>query len=164
MREINLTQGETAKVDDEDFEWLNSFKWCTHKNINNFYAIRSVRVNGKKVSQKMNQLIMGDNPLKLMIDHRDGNGLNNQKSNLRFCTNQENQMNQRPQKNCSSVYKGVYWQKQKKRWRARIKINRKFTHIGYFKIEEDAARAYNAAAIKSFGEFAYLNLFNKTNA
>jgi len=157
MKEIQLTQGQVALVDDEDYEWLNSFKWYAHKIGNTFYAARHIRVNGKQKHQHMHQLIMGDNPLKLMIDHRDGNGLNNQRSNLRFCTHQENQMNQRPRKNSSSVYKGVCWFKRDHKWMAQIRIYGKLIYLGCFDHEEDAAKAYDEVVIKHFGEFAVLN-------
>jgi hypothetical protein len=159
MKEIRLTQGQVALVDDENYDWLNSFKWYAIKDKNNFYAGRAIVVNGTRTTQRMHQLIMGDNQLKLEIDHIDGNGCNNHQINLRFCTNQENMMNRRPNKNCSSIYKGVGWYERYGKWTARIRINGRLFNLGYFKIEEDAAKAYDVAAIKYFGEFAKINTY-----
>lgn len=157
MKEIKLSQGLVALVDDDDYEWLNSFKWCVRKGGNNFYAKTGIRGHGIRAKQDMHKLIMGNNPLKPMIDHKDGNGLNNQRDNLRFCTAQENQMNARPQLNCYSLYKGVSWDKKRKKWVAYIRINRKMINLGGFNLEEDAAKAYDVAAIKHCPEFAKLN-------
>lgn len=115
MREIQLTQGQVAYVDDEDFEWLNQWKWTAKKHRSTFYAMRHVKINGAWTSQMMHILIMGDNPLKLGVDHHDGVGYNNKRINLRFCTNSENQMNRKPNKNCSSEHKGVCWNKMSKK-------------------------------------------------
>jgi len=157
MKEIKLTQNQFALVDDEDFEHLNQFKWCAHKRGNTFYAERSVPINGKYKTKAMHKFIMCDNPFKSDVDHRDGNGLNNQRGNLRFCTDQQNQMNAKPRKNCSSNYKGVSLHKPTNKWRARITIEGKLIYFGLFNSEEDAARIYDDAAIKYYGEFARLN-------
>jgi len=157
MRQIELTQGKVAWVDNEDFEWLNQLKWYAHKHGNTFYAIRGILINGKYKVQRMHKFIMGDNLGKSDIDHKDGDGLNNQKVNLRICTHQENMMNRRPNKNCSSIYKGVCWHKQTQKWVAKIWIDGKQIHLGYFIIEEDASRAYDKKSTELFGEFARLN-------
>ncbi len=94
---------------------------------------------------------------KMQIDHIDGNGLNNQKSNLRWCTYSENAMNAHKNRNGSSNYKGVDLQRKTKLWRCRIKINYIEIHGGYFRNEIDAAKKYDEMAIKYFGEFAKLN-------
>ena len=95
------------------------------------------------------------------IDHRDMNGLNNQRSNLRFCTLSQNAMNRRKRENTSSIYKGVYFNNQRgKKWKAQIRINGKQIHLGLFDFEVDAARAYNMKAIELFCEFANLNIID----
>jgi len=101
-----------------------------------------------------NNFILDDH---VEIDHKDLNPLNNMLSNLRIGTSSQNKMNRIKRKNCSSQYKGVSWRKDVKMWEARIQHNGKPIFLGLFIKETDAARAYNVAAIKYFGEFARLN-------
>lgn len=157
MRSIELTQGQVAWVDDEDFERVNAFKWYADKKGNTFYAVRAGVINGKRTTQSMHIFIMGYNPEKPIIDHIDGNGYNNWKLNLRPCTHQENLMNQRKRKNCSSDRIGVYWDKSRQKWMARIQVNKIRIHLGYFDNEEDAAKTRDAAAEIHHGKFARLN-------
>lgn len=161
MREIQLTQGKVAFVDDEDFNELMKYKWYTLKHRNTFYAARGIINNGKWKVQLMHRLIMGDNLEKPMIDHKDGDGWNNQRYNLRPCTNQENQMNRRPNRSCSSEYIGVCWDKPKQKWMARIRINGDRKHLGFFSIEEDAAKAWDNASLERNSGFNRLNFPNK---
>lgn len=154
MKEIQLSQGKFALVDDEDFDYLNQFKWCTTKYGNTFYAIRNIKVDGKYKKKFMHGVVMNGKG----IDHRDMNGLNNQKSNLRFCTKSENAMNMRKMENASSIYKGVHFFRQTGKWQSYITINRKRIHLGYFYSEVEAAKAYNTKAISLFCEFANLNI------
>jgi len=159
MKEIKLTQGKVALVDDEDFEKLNQFKWYTRKCGNVFYAARMSETNlGYRIILPMHRVVM-NTPKDMKTDHIDHNGLNNQKSNLRICTNIQNVYNKRPQINSSSKYRGVSFIKSssKKKWRAAIKHNGKDYHLGCFEYEIDAAKAYNIAANKFWGEFAYMN-------
>ena len=88
---------------------------------------------------------------------KDGDGLNNQKANLRICTRSQNKMNGKSYKNSSSKYKGIWWVKKNKKWRVRIRLNNKTIHLGYFKDETEAAKAYDSKAKELFGEFARLN-------
>ena len=92
-----------------------------------------------------------------VIDHIDRNGLNNQRNNLRDSTRSQNNANRGLNKNNTSGYKGVCWNKQKQKWHARIRVNYKYVQLGLFDNIKDAARAYNKAALKYFGEFAWLN-------
>ena len=163
MQQIKLTQGKFAMVDDEDFERVNQFKWCVCKsrNGNVFYATRKMIIEGKRKTERMHQFILGNNPLKPYIDHEDGDGLNNQKYNLRPCTHSENMMNQKKtNKKRTSIYKGVSWDKRANKWRVYIQVNGKLIYLGLFKIEIDAAKAYDIAAIKYHGEFRNLNFNN----
>lgn len=162
MKEIQLSkQGKNkgkyvALVDDEDFERVNQFRWsvCAHRST--FYAVRNMPINGEITPRRMHQFIMGLR----YIDHENHNGLHNYKSNLRPCTNSQNNMNQLPRKNCSSKYKGVYRNKERNKWIAQIRINDKTFNLGSFTDEIKAAKAYNNKAKELFGEFACLNLTN----
>jgi len=155
MKEITLTQGKVALVDNEDYKTLSLFTWCVHKERNVYYAITDI--NGKQL--KMHRLIMNTQD-GIEIDHRDHNGLNNQKYNLRNCTSSQNAQNRRKRKNCSSVYKGVSFNRRKNKWNAGIKINGKQFHLGYFILEKSAAKAYDLAANKHFKGFANFNILS----
>lgn len=156
MKEIQLTQGRVALVDDDLYDELNKFKWCADKEGKTFYAIRAIKIDGKKTTQRMHCVIMNAKG----VDHRDGNGCNNTRENLRVCTQSENLMNTRKRENTSSIYKGVYFHKLAGKWQARIAISGKRIELGLFELEADAARAYNARAIELFGEFCSLNKFD----
>lgn len=158
MKEIILTQGKVALVDDEDFEELNKYKWYAYKSRNTFYAGRKLRLGvNKKRIVIMHRELLGLKDSKLKGDHIDHNGLNNQKYNLRIATNAENCKNQMPRKGFSSKYKGVCWHKRDKMWNANIRINERQKHLGYFDNEIEAAKAYDAMAKLHFREFACLN-------
>ena len=158
MKEIYLTNNKgIVFVDNEDYEWLQQYKWNFNLSRNgNGYATTNLYLNKRNLIKHMHRLIMNE-PIGLQIDHIDNNGLNNQKNNLRIVTNQQNQMNRKKGINCSSKYKGVTWKKQDKQWQAQIQANKKYIYLGLFRIEEDAAKAYNEAAIELFGEYAHLN-------
>lgn len=159
MKTIPLTQGQVALVDDQDFEYLNQWKWyanwhqCTHS----FRAERnSSRKNGKHKTIRMHRVIMDAQPGQ-QVDHRNHDTLDNRRENLRFCTYSENQQNQRPRMG-SSKYKGVWWYKSSRKWQTQISLNGHRHHIGYFVDEIEAARAYDNAAHKLFGKFSCTNL------
>jgi formate-dependent nitrite reductase cytochrome c552 subunit len=105
----------------------------------------------------MHRLIINNNDSKMHTDHKNNNPLDNRRENLRICTNSQNQMNTKVQINNTSGFKGVVWNKIAKKWVAQIKLNNKLKNLGYYINIKDAARAYNAAAIKLHGEFAKLN-------
>jgi len=167
MKTILLTQNQVTIVSDEDFDWLSEFNWCvsTRPSLRTFYVIRhrpysEITVSHKSGSIQMHRAIAERMGLDLTnhIDHVDGDGLNNQRENLRSATPQQNQHNRsRKPKGCSSEYKGVSWFKITQKWRAYININSKQISLGYFTDEIEAALAYNKAAIKFYGEFASLN-------
>ena len=160
MKTIQLTQGQVAKVDDHWFDYLNQWKWTaqkSYKSPNVYYAIRRVTLpSGKRETIMMHNLV-NHPPRGMETDHIDGNGLNNQEYNLRSSTHSENLRNYPIRKDNKSGFKGVHWGKKKKRWIARIQINEKRIYLGMHKTEEQAARAYDTAAVKYFGEFAKLN-------
>lgn len=158
MKEIQLTQSKVALVDDEDFEYLNQFKWHARKCGNSFYARKNIGTieNANRGTHLMHRIIMNATDPQICVDHKDGNGLNNQKSNLRICNHQQNNMNQRHIQNGSSIYKGVCWHKEAKKWVSNIHFN-KMIYLGLFDNETEAAKAYDQKAIELFGEFARLN-------
>ena len=155
MKEINLTQGFKTQVDDSDYEWLNQWKWRIEISKWGKYAVRTDYSNGKK-NIKMSRVILGLTDPKIQSEHKDRNGLNNQRRNLRTATNQQNSINQIGC-NKSSQYKGVYFDKERKKFASQIKVNYKSTFIGRFNSEVEAAKAYDMRARELFGEFAYLN-------
>ncbi len=158
---IPLTQGKYAIVDDEDCAWLSQYKWYAHRPGNSFYAVR----HSKKSEGKNRRMILMHReilrcPRGKQTDHRDGNGLDNRRVNLRICSHQENLYNRRKHKQMTSRYKGVSWHKRDKSWRAQIRDRGKVTHLGCFDNEEDAAQSYNRKATELFKDFAKLNRIN----
>ena len=164
MAEIPLTQGMVTIVDEEDLDFLNQWKWCVSREDKGeenkiYYAVRGWRQGPKQKRICLHQLLI-DVPRGKEIDHKDGDGLNNRRSNLRICNHQQNICNQRKQANASSIYKGVSWHKRNEKWEAYIGIGKK-KYLGNFQDEEQAALAYNQAAIINFGEFARLNIIRE---
>lgn len=158
MKTIKLSKGQIALVDDEDFEKLNQYNWFAIKGKSDvtYYAARhSSRKSGKRKTILMHREILGITDSKKFIDHKDHNGLNCQKSNMRTCSSQENQYNRTGYG--SSDYLGVTWDKCNNKWKASISINGKQKHIGRFSNEKEAAIARDEAAKKHHGEFANLN-------
>lgn len=158
MKEIKLTQGQVALVDDEDFEYLNQFKWYAQKDNNTFYAGTNTSGKGdlKRKVIWMHRVLLNVTDSKILVDHIDHNGLNNQKSNIRVATYAQNSRNKRPCKNTSSKYKGVTYRRLNK-WEASIRLFKKYKYIGIFSTEIEAAKAYDEMAKLHYGEFACLN-------
>ncbi len=153
MKKIHLTQGFVTLVDDEDFDYLNQFKWCAAKIGKNYYASKGRCSN----LIKMHRLITHA-PKGLVVDHIDHNTLNNQKYNLRICTSGQNTANRTA--SGISKYLGVsVFQNGKFRGRISgyISSNKRRFSLGFFKTEIDAARAYDKKAKELHGEFANLN-------
>ena len=151
-KEIVLSNGMIAKVDKKDFEHLSRYNWYTGKQRDRFYAY--AWINGKNVS--MHRLLLGHEAGELDIDHKDGDGLNNARANLRIATRSQNAANSRKQKDTTSRFKGVHVMRQGY-IKAYITHQSHRFHLGYFKTEEDAAQAYDKAARFYFGEFAGVN-------
>ena len=166
MKEIKLSQfGKNrglfvTSVDDEDYEYLNCFKWHAHKSRYNIYADTTImRRDGSQTTIKMPSLIMKI-PKGMVLDHIDRNTLNNQKSNLRLCTLSQNNMNRVRKLNdkYTSKYRGVFFHKHCQKYTGHVGLNHKRYYIGYYKNELDAAHAYDTLAKKLHGEFASINI------
>ncbi|MHC4799928.1 MAG: AP2 domain-containing protein, partial [Planctomycetota bacterium] len=159
---LPLSQNKFAIVDADDYERLNKYKWCLSKAPHTNYALTRLKarpVKPKRAKRKailMHRFILNA-PRHLVVDHINHNGLDNRKSNLRLCTRAQNCYNSRSFNNKSSRYKGVSWDKQRKRFVAYIRCNGKCYNLGRFKSETEAARAYDKKAKELFGEYAYLN-------
>jgi hypothetical protein len=156
MKEIKLPKGFTAMVDDDDFERLSAFSWLVRKASKLVYAVRHERINGKIVWHYMHREILNP-PNSAKIDHIDRNGLNNTRSNLRLCSHKENMWNRSGSSNASSKYKGVYLDKIRGKWGARIMVNGNPIRIGNFYSEKVAALAYDLTASYHYKEFAFIN-------
>lgn len=158
-KEIMLTKGMIALVSVEDYQHLSQFKWHAKFDGTNWYAARnSPWVDGKRKPIPMHRVILNA-PDGLEVDHRDGNGLNNQRDNLRLATHAKNKCNARLQVNSTSGYKGVSWHKKTKKWQSRITSDGKLIYLGIFDTAIDAARAYDAAALRYHGEYARINSY-----
>lgn len=154
MKKIPLTQGQFALIDDADFKAVNQFKWCAANTRGKFYAVRT-EFTPKRKTLYLHQFLTSR---KFRIDHRDGNGLNNQRHNLRPATIKQNGRGfRRKNSGASSKFRGVSWFEAKQKWEAAIRVSGRKIYLGRFKVEEDAARAYDAAARRYFGDFASPN-------
>ena len=161
MKEIILSSGDVCLFDDEDYAWINQWKWNCVKSLNTSYAIRSIWLKNERryTSIRMHRLIT-DAPHGMDVDHIDRDGLNNCRSNLRICTRTQNNANSPAHcDNQTSDYKGVsrierdghYY------WMARIRKDGKQKYLGISKNEEAAAKMYDSAAVEMFGEYASPN-------
>lgn len=154
MKVIELTKGHVAIVDDEDFEHLAQYRWHFHSGG---YATRKIKVKGKTISIYMHRQILGAECEGKHVDHRNRNGLDNRRCNLRTATSAQNNANQSMKSNNSSGFRGVHYSKFAQKFTAKISHQGKAQHLGYFKTAEEAALAYNAAALLFHGELANLN-------
>lgn len=171
MKLIALTKRNTknkgkyfAQVDDEDYDYLMQWNWSVDIRKNLRYAYRREKIcegeNHKKIY--MHSVICGlcNSTLKMIVDHIDRNGLNNQRFNLRITTQSNNMKNRYSVSGSTSKFVGVYLAKDRGKWVAQIRHNKKSMFIGIFTNEEDAARARDAKAMEVFGEYAVLNFPN----
>lgn len=157
MKEIPLTQGYVALVDDEDYAGASAFNWCVEIRDGGarYYARRRTRTWETCVAGQitLHQWLTGWP----RTDHINGNGLDNRRANLRPVTNTQNSANRRRGRNNTSGFKGVSWRKDIQCWTAYIRGNGQASHLGMFDNAEAAARAYDAAALTLWGEYASLN-------
>lgn len=158
MREIELTQGKVALIDDADYDLIKDIEWSAHREKHRWYAIG--RYLGKAI--KMHRMIMGVTDPNIKVDHHNGDGLYNMRSNLRVSTNSQNTSNGRPRMGFTSKYKGVHWDRFNNKWRVQVESKEHgVKRLGRFKNEVHAALEYNAEAVKIHGEFARLNLIDE---
>jgi len=157
FRKIQLSKGKYAIVDNCDFDRIGHYKWYTKKAGHTCYAQRTEYKNGRAKTVAMHREIMNAS-VGLLVDHINHNGLDNRRSNLRIVTPQQNSWNTRLGRNLGkSKYKGVAWNKNTRKWRANICIEKKPKYLGFFEDEKEAAKAYDRAAKKHRGEYAFLN-------
>lgn len=138
-------------IDKEDYKRVKNYKWYSDLKQNDCTYV-ACHINSKKVY--IHNILLN----LILVDHINGNTLDNRKENLRKCSHTENSRNAKLSKNNTSGFKGVYWSKDKQKWHVRICINYKSKHLGYFTSLKKAAKAYNKGALKYFGEFARLNI------
>lgn len=158
MKQIELTQGQVTIVDDEDFLYLSQFAWFAMKIGNTFYAGRKTRrAEGKVTTMMMHRLIMEVTDPKLKVDHKDWNGLNNTRDNLRIATNAQNVQNVGINKRNTSGYKGVHWETARRKWVAMLWVDKRKKNLGSFSNIQDAVAAYDNAVRNTRGEFGWTN-------
>lgn len=166
MREVPLSQGLVAIVDDEDYDLVSDIVWCAEKQCRTVYAKSNTRVDGKPASLYMHRLLLGlpaGSGTGVEVDHRNGDGLDNRRHNIRVVTRRQNMQNRtRKRRGTSSRFKGVSWDKRDQKWAAEIRIDSgegrsRKVFLGRFIQEEDAAKAYDSAARRYFGEYAAPN-------
>jgi len=154
MRKIPISAGRyVALVDDEDYELVNRYKWQVLISMNRLYVKRTDVFDGKRTTQYMHTLITGFK----QVDHINGDGLDNRRENLRSANHILNQGNVKSWLNNTSGFRGVKLERRTGKWVAQLNTKAKHLHLGTFTTKEEAARAYDKAALEYFGEFAYLN-------
>jgi len=156
-RELYLNGERICRVSAPDYEWAARFVWtATSNGHGNFYVARWEFVAGRRRKVYLHRLIVQPPP-RLLVDHRNGDTLDNRRGNLRVATRAQNGANWCP----ASGYRGVT--RRGARWRARVKAGNRVESLGTFDTPEEAARAYDARAVELFGEFAWTNLGREVN-
>lgn len=154
-KQIALTRGRVALVDDDVFEWADAHNWGVTISGYTYYAIRRGPRPERRTILLHRQIMMP--PPGMIVDHIDGDGLNCTRQNMRVCTHSENHYNQRIRSDNTSGFKGVSWNSGMKKWVAYIHVDGKMIVLGYFSDAPDAAIAYDTAALRYYGSFAKTN-------
>jgi hypothetical protein len=170
MKKLPLSKGYVAVVDDEDFERVGRFKWHARVHlradgtIKSVYARRNVVApSGVRTGELLHRVILGVTDPKIQIDHRDHDGLNCRRFNLRTATVSQNQCNGKKRCDNTTGFKGVYWYEKYHKWNAQICASGQRKNLGYYDTPEKAAKAYDSAAIEHHGEFALINFPNASS-
>lgn len=151
MIKIPLTKGKFAVIDDDDYDKIAGYKWCFAKAG---YAASRKKNYGEQVL--MHRIILNAGKTQ-SVDHKNGNGLDNRKNNIRLCSHQQNMMNRKMPCHNTSGYKGVTWDKQMKKWRAQLRHSKTNSYVGLFSNIVEAAKEYDKKAREVFGEYARTN-------
>jgi hypothetical protein len=143
---LPLSRGQCATIDFDDFEKVGRVKWYALKSRRGFYAVRTVKVNGRKQMQYMHRVLLGlSKPF--CADHKNGDGLDNRRENLRPASNQENTQGAACKRiSATSIFRGVHWDRSRKKWEAKISPDGRTLHLGRFSAERAAAEAYDKKA------------------
>lgn len=163
MKEIPLTKGYVALVDDEDYSKVSLYRWQALEKrrkdgtVYGVYARQTRRDGTKTIHRLLHRVLLDISDPAIQVDHHDGDGLNNQRDNLRVSTNQQNQSNRRKRTRTSSQYKGVSLHKPYGKWKSQISTDGEHRYLGLFESEIAAASRYDEAAREHFGVFACLN-------
>lgn len=153
--EISLTKGKVAIIDDADWDLVSGHRWRAVKGGNCYYAYANVRrADGSRTTIKMHRLLLGLTDTTIKTDHRDRNGLNNTRANIRACSNAQNMRNTGAYANNKSGLKGVRLDNRIGKWRAEIRVDGKWKWLGHHDTKEAAHEAYCRAAAELHGEFA----------
>ena len=165
MATVALTKGYTTEIDDADLPLISGFRWKALEVDGFVYAARNKKIPGTRKSRVllMHRVLMNP-PSDKIVDHINGDSLDNRRENLRVGTQSGNLANMRKTRGVSK-YKGVYWNKERRKWQAQIRCggDGRTIYLGRFDSEDDAARAYNAKALDLHGEWARLNDVNDVN-
>lgn len=155
--EVALTKGKVAVVDACDYERVIAYRWYALERDGLWHAAWRGGPRNRRRSLYMHRLILGVNDPRVIVDHANGDGLDNRRCNIRVATKAQNAMNMRLHRDSSTRLKGVSWQESARRWRATINAEGRQIYLGHFRDPIDAALAYDAAALRYFGIFAATN-------
>lgn len=160
-----VIDGHPVLIDDEDVDRVSKHSWVVrHRGRASYVVPKSMKMAMAKTGHSALHRFILSAEKGTIVDHKNRNGLDNRRENLRICSLNENAANRRSPLRSKSGFKGVTYHKQSGKWQGAIKINGKHVHLGLFDSAEDAAKAYDARAHEAHGEFACLNFTNEIGA